>query len=89
MIVFRLVDEGAELFAMAAPCGRAQRLHEEDPATGRRAVEMADLFCFQARERAQTIARARRRNTDVATCGLAQTVLAGEHRWLERGIAGV
>src|SRR5438309_3834145 len=44
-ILFRLVDVGAELFAMTAACARAQWLLRHDPAAGRRAVELADLFC--------------------------------------------
>src|SRR5213594_1525711 len=53
-VLFRLVDVGAELFAMAAACARAQWLLTHDPAAGRRAVELADLFCRQARRRVRT-----------------------------------
>src|SRR5207247_680429 len=48
-VLFRLVDVGAELFAMAATCARAEWLRKSDPAAGRRAVDLADLFCRQAR----------------------------------------
>src|SRR5437867_4022238 len=50
-VLFRLVDVGAELFAMAAACCRAQWLLKKDPEAGRRAVELADLFCRQAKGR--------------------------------------
>ena len=85
-VLFRLVDVGAELFAMAATCSRAQALVKTDPAAGRRAVEVADLFCRQARARVNGKFRELWRNADTAAYRVAQETLAGEHRWLERGM---
>jgi alkylation response protein AidB-like acyl-CoA dehydrogenase len=85
-VLFRLVDIGAELFAMAATCARATQLARRDPDAGARAVRLADLFCRQARGRVHAIVRAGRRNQDVPTYRVAQEVLQGEHRWLERGM---
>src|SRR5881409_3100467 len=85
-VLFRLVDIAAELFAMAATCSRAQRLYERDRATGARAVHLADVFCRQARRRVRSKFNGLRRNEDVPTYKLAQEILAGEHRWLERDI---
>src|SRR6266849_2685008 len=85
-VLFRLVDVGAELFAMAAVCARAQWLSRHDPAAGRRAVELADLYCRQARGRVETKFRELRRNADTRAYRVAQEALAGEHRWLERGM---
>ena len=85
-VLFRLVDVGAELFAMAATCSRAQWLAKTDPAAGRRAVEVADLFCRQARGRVNGKFRELWRNVDTRAYRVAQEVLAGEHRWLERGM---
>src|SRR6266542_3317497 len=85
-VLFRLVDVGAELFAMAATCARAQRLFERDRAAGARAVHLADVFCRQARRRVRSKFNGLRRNEDVPTYKLAQEILAGEHRWLERDI---
>src|SRR6266699_562596 len=82
-VLFRLVDAGAELFAMAATCARAQRLAQKDPAGAKRARSLADLFCRQARARIATKFEGLWRNTDVPTYRVAQEVLAGEHRWLE------
>ena len=45
----RIVDIGAELFAMTAACVRAQR--DRADAT---AVELADVFCRQARVRSSS-----------------------------------
>jgi alkylation response protein AidB-like acyl-CoA dehydrogenase len=85
-VLFRLVDVGAELFAMAAVCARAQWLSRHDPAAGRRAVELAALFCRQARGRVEAKFRELRRNADTRAYRVAQEALAGEHRWLERGM---
>src|SRR6266540_2950650 len=85
-VLFRLVDAGAELFAMTAACARAQWLLKQDPAVGRRAVELADLFCRQARARIETTFKRLWRNDDVRAYRVAQEVLKGEHRWLERGM---
>src|SRR5438094_254456 len=83
---FRLVDVGAELFAMAATCARAERPRKSDPAGGRRAVDLADLFCRQARGRVDAKFRELSHNADTQTYRLAQEVLQSEHRWLERGM---
>jgi len=85
-VLFRLVDVGAELFAMAATCARAQWLLKSDPAAGRRAVDLADLFCRQARGRVEAKFRELSRNADTRAYRLAQQVLQHEHRWLERGM---
>ncbi|HEY3221935.1 MAG TPA: acyl-CoA dehydrogenase family protein [Gemmatimonadales bacterium] len=85
-VLFRLVDVAGELFAMAATCSRAQALYQRDRATGARAVHLADVFCRQARRRVRSKFNGLRRNEDVPTYKLAQEILAGEHRWLERDI---
>src|SRR5213596_3258977 len=85
-VLFRLVDVGAELFAMAATCARAQWLLRRDSTTGKRAVELADLFCRQARGRIEAKFKRLWRNTDVEAYRVAQDVLRGEHRWLEEGM---
>ncbi len=88
-VLFRLVDVGAELFEMAAACCRAQWLLTREPETGRRAVELADLFCRQARGRINAKFRGLWRNEDGHTYRAAQDVLAGKHRWLERGTVDI
>src|SRR5216117_2670637 len=85
-VLFRLVDVGAELFAMAATCARAEWLRKSDPAAGRRAVDIADLFCRQARGRVEAKFHELSHNADTRTYRLAQEVLQSEHRWLERGM---
>jgi alkylation response protein AidB-like acyl-CoA dehydrogenase len=85
-VLFRLVDVGAELFAMASTCARAQWLARTAPEAGRGAVEIADLFCRQARGRVQAKFKGLWRNEDLQTYHVAQEVLKGEHAWLERGM---
>src|SRR2546425_700565 len=77
-VLFRLVDVGAELFAMAATCARAAWLLRTDPGAGRPAVQVAELFCRQARGRAQSKFQGLWRNEDVRTYRIAQEVLKGD-----------
>ncbi len=88
-VLFRIVDVGAELFAMAATCARAQMLLKENPDSGKHAVQLADLFCAQARGRVQAKFGGLWRNEDVQTYTTAQQVLKGEHLWLEQGMVDV
>ena len=85
-VLFRLVDVGAELFAMAAACSRARLRMQREPGTGRHAVELANLFCLQARGRVKMKFGNLWRNEDVPAYRVAQDVLKGEYRWLERGV---
>ncbi|HZA10237.1 acyl-CoA dehydrogenase family protein [Mycobacterium sp.] len=77
----RIVDIGAELFAMTAACVRAQR----DRADGT-AVELADAFCRQARVRAEQLFDQLWHNCDEADRRLARGVLGDRYTWLEEGI---
>src|SRR3712207_4538166 len=45
----RIVDIGAELYAMACACVYADTIGREQPERRQEAVELADLFCGQAR----------------------------------------
>lgn len=80
MVLFRLVDVGAELFAMAAACSRAEMLRKQGHPE---AVELADIFCRYARGRVRHAFSRVFRNNDVRTYRLAQHVLEGRHAWLE------
>jgi alkylation response protein AidB-like acyl-CoA dehydrogenase len=84
----RIVDIGAELFAMSATCVRAQMDAATSTGTQRGAVasELADLFCTQARLRAEELFDQLWSNTDAADSALARRVLTGRYTWLEEGI---
>jgi alkylation response protein AidB-like acyl-CoA dehydrogenase len=88
----RIVDIGAELFAMSAVCVRAH----DDPTGGvtdgapdqgaETAAELASAFCVQARSRVEELFRQLWRNTDADDVRLARRVLSGRYTWLEAGI---
>jgi hypothetical protein len=83
MILFRAVDIGAELYAMAAACVRARMLAQRGQAEAER---LADVFCREARVRIRRAFASLDGRNDVAHYRLAQEVLRGEHVWLEQGI---
>lgn len=84
-VLFRLVDVGAELFAIAATCVRAQTLVQANPAD-KGPLIMADLFCRGARRRIAAHFRSVARNDDTFTYRTAQQILDGRHLWLEAGL---
>jgi hypothetical protein len=79
----RVVDIGAELFAMAASCVRAQALRANGDIGSAR---LADVFCRQARLRVERLFDALWQNTDVIDERLAASVLDGRHTSLEVGV---
>jgi hypothetical protein len=79
----RIVDIGAELFAMSASIVRAQMLVDDGQAG---AVELADLFCRQARRRIDSHFAGLWSNTDSRNYATAQEVLDGRFAWLEAGV---
>lgn len=84
-VLGRLVDVGAELFVMAATCVRAMEKVRVNPTDGS-PIQLADVFCRQARRRVKDRFRALFRNDDVATYRVATNLLAGEYSWLEEGM---
>ncbi len=87
MVLFRAVDIGAELFAISAACSRAHMLAKKQ---GRKeAIELADLFCAEARHRIAQHFRDFFGPNDDRLYKVSQRVLKGEHAWLEEGIVGM
>ncbi len=84
MVLFRAVDIGAELYAMAAACARATMLATK--LSQPEAIQLADVFCAEARERIAQHFRALFGAHDDKLYKLAMSVLKGEHAWLEQGI---
>ena len=82
-VLFRLVDVGADLFAIAATCSRAAMLAKRGQPE---AEELADLFCRYARRRVKATFRNVFDNEDVRTYALARSVLEGKHQWVEQGL---
>jgi hypothetical protein len=81
----RLVDVGADLFAMAAACSKAHAMTRFQPSE-QSPVELADLFCRLARRRVAQAMRGLRGNADHQSYRAAQDVLSGRFAWLEEGI---
>src|SRR5437773_77569 len=78
----RIVDIGAELFAISAVCVRARS--DTGAAGAERAAtasELADLFCTQARLRIEELFGQLWANSDAADRALAKRVLADRYTW--------
>jgi hypothetical protein len=75
----RIVDIGAELFAMSASCVRAGSMGEP-------ARELADVFCRQSRLRVERLFDGLWANTDHLDSQVAAATLEGRYSWLEAGV---
>jgi len=82
----RIVDIGAELFAISSACVYAQTLAKERPERADEARELADLFCIQARRRANDLFRDLWQNDDDENHAAALKVLDGGYSLIEEGI---
>ncbi|MEU8589575.1 acyl-CoA dehydrogenase family protein [Streptomyces sp. NPDC048664] len=81
----RIVDIGAELFAMSAACVRAEHLRVSGD-HGREAYQLADAFCRQSRIRVEELFGRLWDNTDDLDRKVVKGVLSGTYAWLEDGI---
>ena len=88
-LLFRAVDIGAELFAMAATVTRAEMMRGKDADGSEEAVQLADLFCRGARRRVQLLFEGMASNSDRDSYGIAQGVLEGDYLWLEDTVVGI
>ncbi|WP_407445405.1 acyl-CoA dehydrogenase family protein [Rhodococcus sp. (in: high G+C Gram-positive bacteria)] len=82
----RIVDIGAELFAMSASCVRAERQRADGHPGADAAYELADAFCRQSRLRVEALFDGLWSNTDDSDRKLTRGVLDGRYSWLENGI---
>ncbi|NED35432.1 acyl-CoA dehydrogenase family protein [Streptomyces sp. SID8499] len=81
----RIVDIGAELFAMSAACVRAELLRSRGE-HGREAYQLADAFCRQSRIRIGELFDRLWTNTDDLDRTVVKGVLGGVYEWLEQGV---
>ncbi|MFE3325660.1 acyl-CoA dehydrogenase family protein [Streptomyces sp. NPDC059176] len=81
----RIVDIGAELFAMSAACVRAELLRKTGE-HGREAYQLADAFCRQSRIRVEELFDRLWTNTDDLDRKVVNGVLGGSYAWLEEGV---
>jgi hypothetical protein len=91
-VLGRLVDVGAELFAMSAAVSRAHSLRisrsPEDRAKSETAIALADTFCRRARKTIEDRFDALFDSHDASVYRTAQRVMANEMQWLEADVAG-
>lgn len=88
LLLGRLVDVGAECFALATSALRADALLRRSPERHPRAelVELVGVIHAEARERIEAAFAALRRNPDREHRALARSLLGGRHGYLEDGI---
>ena len=84
-VLFRFVNIGTDLFAMAAACSRAASLTRQNP-QDKGPGELADLFCREAVLRIEREFHAQRHNDDKMIYRIGRQMLEGRYRWLETGI---
>jgi hypothetical protein len=82
----RIVDIGAELFAISAAVVYTQTAIRDHPERATETQELAEAFCNQAQLRAERLFHDLWTNADGANHRLALNVLSGRHTWLEAGI---
>jgi hypothetical protein len=82
----RVVDIGAELFAIAATVCYADTIGRDTPERKAEATELAQLFCAMAKRRADALFSELFDNDDDARYKAAQKVLDGGYEWLEEGV---
>jgi alkylation response protein AidB-like acyl-CoA dehydrogenase len=84
VLLGRIADIGADLFAIAASCVYAQKLiNDGEPAA--KVLTLMDDFATQAHARIAANFRNVSDNSDQQGYALAQEIVGGEHTWLERG----
>ncbi len=83
--LFRCVDVVMELFAMSATVSHARQLVDARDPHAERAVELADLFCRNARRKVLRSFGELWRNDDAGKNRVAANVMKGDHAWLEEG----
>jgi hypothetical protein len=82
----RIVDIGAELFAICATCVRTHMLRADQAPEAERAVELAELFCRGARRRVERLFHDLWANDDAGDYAAAQRILGGAYTWAEQGV---
>lgn len=82
----RFVDIGSELYAIACACVYAHTIGEEHPDRRESAVELAELFCHQARRRAEALFDELWHNDDDAQMKATLKLLQGDYLWFEENV---
>ena len=83
-ILNRIVDIGADLFAIATVCAYADHLQKQSGKEN--AADLAQVFCKEARGRIENNFKDISNNADKHSARLAKKLLAGAYSWLEEDI---
>jgi len=86
VLLGRFVDIGAEIFAIATSCARAQSMLGKGENANMELLALADYFSCAARLRIDRMFYSVGHNADLRGEKLASRVLSGELSWLESGI---
>jgi len=84
-VLGRLVEIGAELFAISATVSRAQAMVRKSPAD-RSPIELADAFARNSRRRIEERFAMLFDNEDVLNYKVAQQTMANQYAWVENGM---
>jgi hypothetical protein len=82
MVLFRIVDIGTDLFAMAASISYATMLAKKGGDT-KNAIDLADLFCKEARQRVEQNFRTLFDNHDEEAYRVVQNLMKGDYDWFQ------
>ena len=80
MVLFRIVDIGTDLFAMSATISYATMLAKQGQ---QNAVELASVFCAEARQRIEFNFKHLFDNHDEEAYRVVQDLMKGEYNWLQ------
>jgi alkylation response protein AidB-like acyl-CoA dehydrogenase len=80
MVLFRIVDIGTDLFAMSAAISYATMLAKKGQ---QNAIDLADVFCREARMRVETNFRDLFTDHDDAAYKLVMKIMKGEYDWFK------
>ncbi|MCC6759525.1 MAG: acyl-CoA dehydrogenase family protein [Candidatus Omnitrophica bacterium] len=81
-ILSRLGDIGTDLFAISASCSYALSLSKDQPG----AVDLADLFCRDARQRIESSFGTNKNNHDRKHIQVSRELMKDSYNWLESDI---
>jgi hypothetical protein len=82
--LFRIVDIGMELFAMAASATRAHAMLKSGHPHGREALELADMACRISSRRVNSLFASLFSNDEAQKTLLGKHIAAGRHTWMEQ-----
>lgn len=84
--LFRVVDIGAELFAIAATVSRAKKLQDSGQ---RETTEIANIFCQNATRKVKKLFSDLWSNNDQEKYKFARSIMDENYTWLEKGTVGL